>query len=390
MIMSYYFELLFWFNVIGLAYIYVGYPLIIWVLSLRSRVVAKQDVSLPVSVVIVAYNEAARIRQKLDNLLSLEGADAIQEILIGSDGSSDETVSLVQSYPDARVRAVAFTSRRGKPAVLNDLIPQCTGEIVVLADTRQQFDRLALKHLLDNFSDPRVGIVSGELVLRSNTTETTAAKGIGLYWKYEKFIRKCESRFRGVPGATGACYAIRKKLFRPIKEQVILDDVAIPMQATTQGYRCLFESGAIAYDEPSKYPGQEAIRKRRTIAGAAQLVNAYPEWLSPWRNPIWFEFVSHKVLRLISPILLLCLFVTNVGLIQVPVYRVLFCLQMVMYASAIVGWIYQKSGRKSVLFGPSLMFVTLNVTTALALWDACRSKYRVTWQNAHDWDRVPR
>lgn len=383
-------QILFWGCMTGLAYIYVGYPALIWGLSRRRRAAVRNAFPpLKVSVVIVAYNEAARLPRKLDNILGLDDADQITEIIVGSDGSTDDTIETVRRYDDPRVRVVSFKSRRGKPAVLNDLIPQCQGEIVLLSDCRQVFDRMVLTRLVENFSDPGIGVVSGELVLRSSPGETTAAHGIGLYWKYEKFIRKCESRFRSVPGATGACYAIRKSLFKPIKEQVILDDVAIPMQALSQGYRCLLEPGAIAYDEPSKYPGQEAIRKRRTIAGAAQLVRDYPEWLNPRRNPIWFEYMSHKVLRLASPLFLLGTMAFNLLLLGQPVYRVLFAMQGMMYCSAIVGWMYQKCGRRSVLFGPSLMFLALNVTTTLALWDAMRSRYRVTWQKSQDWEDPP-
>ncbi len=383
-------QFLFWLCAAGLTYIYVGYPALIWHLSRRCRhTVRKEQTALDVSVVIVACNEAARLHRKLDNILSLDGAENILEILVGSDGSTDDTCGVVMRHPDPRVRVISFEARRGKPAVLNDLIPQCLGDIVLLSDTRQVFDPMLLTQLLENFADSRVGVVSGELVLRTSPGETTAANGIGLYWKYEKFIRKCESFYRGVPGATGACYAIRRALFRPIKDHIILDDVAIPMQATSLGYRCLLEPMAIAYDEPSKYPGQEAIRKRRTIAGAAQLMRAYPEWLFPSRNPIWFEYVSHKLLRLASPAFLFGVFVANLCLLEIPVYRVLLSLQAVMYLSALVGWLYQKRGRRSVLYGPSLMFLALNVTTALALWDALRSKYRVTWQRSHEWEDVP-
>lgn len=384
-------QIIFWGSVGGLAYIYAGYPLLIWWLARHRQAVVRKTDAPPVrvSVVIVAYNEQSRLPRKLENLLSLEGAGLIDEILIGSDGSSDDTVGVVERYGDPRVKAVAFTARRGKAAVLNDLIPRCTGDVVLLSDCRQVFDQQVLMRLVENFGDPAVGVVSGELMLRSSPGETTAAQGIGLYWKYEKFIRKCESRFRSVPGATGACYAIRKSLFKPIKEHVILDDVAIPMQAMAQGYRCLLEPAAIAYDEPSKYPGQEAIRKRRTIAGAAQLVRDYPEWLNPRRNPIWFEFVSHKVLRLVSPLLLALTGISNLALLAIPVYRPLLALQAVFYFSAVVGYFYQKRNLRSVLFGPSLMFLALNVTTVLALWDALRSRYRVTWQRSHDWDEKP-
>src|SRR5262249_54355122 len=156
----------------------------------------------------------------------------------------------------------------------------------------------------------------------------------------------------------------------------ILDDVAIPLQIVSLGYRCLFEPGAIAYDDPSQNAGQESIRKRRTIAGVAQLIREYPQWLLPWRNPIWLEFVSHKVLRLVSPILLVAVFVINVLLLDMMVYRILLVLQGVMYGSALAGWLCQLFGWRSRVFGPALMFVALNVTTALALWDALRSRYR--------------
>lgn len=299
------------------------------------------------------------------------------------------TVAVVERYSDPRVKAVAFASRRGKSAVLNELIPRCTGEVVLLSDCRQVFDQQVLVRLVENFGDPSVGVVSGELMLRSSPGESTAAQGIGLYWKHEKFIRKCESRYRSVPGATGACYAIRKSLFKPIKDHVILDDVAIPMQAMSQGYRCLLEPTAIAHDEPLKYPSQESIRKRRTIAGAAQLVRAYSEWLNPLRNPIWFEFVSHNVLRLVSPLFLAAIGFSNLALLALPAYRLLLALQGLFYLSAVLGYVYQKRNRRSVLFGPSLMFLALNVTTVLALWDAMRSRYRATWQRSHNWDEKP-
>lgn len=382
-------RILLWGCLVGLAYIYAGYPAAVWALSRRRPVADRKPLpAVSVSVVIIAFNEQDRLPRKLENLLSLNDAGHIVEIIVGSDGSTDDTVGAVAHYPDSRVRVVPFPTRRGKPAALNDLIPQCQGDVVLLSDCRQVFDRMVLTRLVENFADPAVGVVSGELVLRSHPGETTAAHGIGLYWKYEKFIRKCESRYRGVPGATGACYAIRRSLFKPLKAHVILDDVAIPMQALSQGYRCLLEPGAIAYDEPSKYPGQEAIRKRRTIAGAAQLVRDYPEWLNPRRNPIWFEYVSHKVLRLVSPMLLVGAGVFNALLLSVPAYQPLFALQVAMYVSALIGWIYQKCGRRSALFGPPLMFLALNVTTALALWDALRSKYRVTWQKSQDWDEA--
>jgi poly-beta-1,6-N-acetyl-D-glucosamine synthase len=159
-----------------------------------------------------------------------------------------------------------------------------------------------------------------------------------------------------------------------------LDDVAIPMQAVIAGYRCVFEPAAIIFDAPSQSPQQESVRKRRTIAGVAQLVKLFPDWIWPANNPLWLEFVSHKLLRLISPLLLITILATNLALLSYPFYQFVFALQLAFYAAALLGWICQRTGRKAPLFGPPLMFLTLNITTFLALWDVARSRYRVTWQ----------
>lgn len=376
-------QILLWLAMAGLTYIYVGYPLLVIALGgVCGRRVEQQFEPRSVSVVIAVHNDAQHLRRKIASLLALDHAECLTEIVIGADGCTDDTAHVIHALGEPRVRVIEFAERRGKPAVLNDLVPQCGGEIVLLTDARQDFDRGFLRAILSRFADPSVGVVSGELVLRADETHTTAAEGIGLYWHYEKLIRKAESRFRGVPGATGACYAIRRSMFRPIAPETILDDVAIPLQAVALGARCVFESAAIAYDRPSQSTGQESIRKRRTIAGAAQLMRLYPQWLSPFGQPLWWEFVSHKLLRLVSPALLLLAFVANLALWPQPAYVCLLSLQIGFYGAAACGWWTQRLGRKSRLFGAPLMFLTLNWTTSLAVWDALRSRYRVTWTKA--------
>ncbi len=375
--------LIFWLSLALLAYIYAGYPLLVWLLGrVRPLTLGRETFTGQMSVVIAGYNEGGRLARKLESLFASDCASQIVEVLIGSDGSDDNTVEVIAALGDPRVRLVAFEERRGKPAVLNDLVPQCRTELVMLMDARQALEPSALSRLAACFADERVGVVSGELVFRSENADSTAAEGIGAYWKYEKFIRKSESRFRSVPGATGALYAIRKSLFRPIPEQTLLDDVVIPMQAIEQGYRCLIEPGAIAYDTPSQSTQQESVRKRRTIAGAAQLIINQPRWLLPWKNPIWIEFLSHKIARLCSPALLLVAAGTNIALAGQPLYCFMLTLQFCFYAAAGVGYLFQRQGKKSSLFGLPLMFVSLNTTTTGALWDALRGRFRATWQRS--------
>lgn len=375
-------EFLFWISVALLAYIYAGYPLLVSALARRHpRPVRKAPWQGKISVVLVAYNEAPRIAAKLENLFASSIAEQIVEVLIGSDGSTDGTASAASRYPDFRVRVLDFAERRGKPAVLNDLASNCRGDVIVFVDARQQLSTRALAQMCENFSDPQIGVVSGELVFQHDSaSSSTAAEGVGFYWAYEKWLRTSESEFRSVPGATGALYAIRRELFRPIPPQTLLDDVVIPMQVVEQGYRCVLERGAVAYDRPSETTGRESIRKRRTIAGCAQLITRQPRWLLPWRNPIWWEFCSHKIARLASPGLLVIAAVCNLQLASRPMYSVLLSMQFAFYIAASVGWLHQQFGRRSRMFGPFLMFVSLNATTLLALWDALRGRYSAAWR----------
>ncbi|MBI5761250.1 MAG: glycosyltransferase family 2 protein [Planctomycetales bacterium] len=383
-------ELTFWLCSVGIVYTFAGYPVWMWLRAkLWPRPVRRCFDTLAgdlpkCSIVIVGHNEAANLDRKLRNLLASNRADCISEILVGSDGSTDDTPEVIARVGDSRIKLLSWPDRRGKAAGLNECVPAATSDIVIFADARQEFDLDAIGELLANFADDQVGVVSGELMFRAANSHTAASDGIGIYWRYEKFLRKCEARTGSVPGATGAIYAIRKHLFRPIPATSILDDVAIPMQAIEQGYRCVFEERAIAFDDPSQSPRQEAIRKRRTIAGAAQLVRLSPRWLLPWRNPIWLTFVSHKLARLVSPVFLVGALAANIGLAAPdrPLYVSLLAVQTWFYLAAVVGWIFQQTGRKSTLFGAPLMFLSLNTTTVAALWDAARGRSRVTWQKA--------
>jgi cellulose synthase/poly-beta-1,6-N-acetylglucosamine synthase-like glycosyltransferase len=245
--------------------------------------------------VVVGHNEATRIEGRLKNLLSLDYPRDRLEILFASDGSTDGTVEVARAFEAAGVVIIAFEGRRGKPAVLNDVVARARGDIVVLVDARQTFDKGALRELVKAFADPQVGAVGGELILTTAEDKNThAEEGIGFYWRYEKFIRRNESHLHSTVGATGAIYAIRRTLFEPIPPDTILDDVLIPMRIARRGYRVLFEPEARAYDQITGGAYREFIRKVRTIAGNFQLI-ARERWiLNPLQNRLWFQNISHK------------------------------------------------------------------------------------------------
>src|SRR5262249_19783767 len=207
----------------------------------------------------------------------------------------------------------------------------------------------ALRALIANFSDQRVGAVSGELLLDQEAGNPQTGAGMGFYWRYEKFIRFHESRADSTVGVTGALYAFRHRLFRPIPPDTLLDDVLIPMQIVRQGYRVLFEPEARAYDTVAPTAQAELTRKVRTIAGNFQLFWREHWLLNPRANRLWFQTLSHKFCRLLGPLCLTAIFVSNLFLVERPVYRVLLLLQVLFYAAAMAGHLSRNAAGRSTL-----------------------------------------
>jgi cellulose synthase/poly-beta-1,6-N-acetylglucosamine synthase-like glycosyltransferase len=198
----------------------------------------------------------------------------------------------------------------GKPHALNTGVSLAHGDFVVFADARQDFDPDAVRELIANFNDPKVGSVSGELVFYEGS-DTSIKAEMGFYWTIEKWIRKMEGQVHSIPGATGAIYAIRKELFEEIPEKTILDDVFVPMKIVTSGYRNVFDDRAIAHDVFSKDLAEEKRRKVRTLRGNYQLLHLMPELASISGNPIFFQFFSHKIFRLFVPFSFIALLVSS-------------------------------------------------------------------------------
>lgn len=374
---------LFWTALILLGYLYVGYPIAAWLRArLRPRTYHRAPAEPAVTVVVVAHNEADRIGPRLENLLALDYPRNKLEIVVASDGSTDETVDGARQYKDAGVHVRVFMERRGKAAVLNDVVPAARGEIVVLADARQSFEPGAVRALVATFADPDVGAVSGELMLTGGRASGAAGEGACFYWRYEKFIRRHESLAGSTVGATGAIYAIRRTLFEPIPADTILDDVLIPLRIVRRGYRVLFEQDARAYDGASATAREEFVRKARTIAGTFQLF-AREGWLfNPVRNSLWFETMSHKGLRLLAPVLQTVVLATGFGLPDLLLYRSMLVAQLLFYGAALGGY-----GRRHVR--RPLRVLTVPYTVCLMNWATIVGFVRfVTRRQRVTWERV--
>jgi cellulose synthase/poly-beta-1,6-N-acetylglucosamine synthase-like glycosyltransferase len=301
-------------------------------------------------------------------------------VLVGSDGSTDDTVERALRYADQGVVVRDFGQRRGKPAVLNDLVAAADAEIVVFADARQRFEPGAIRALVANFADAEVGAVSGELHLTRREGTSPTGEGAGFYWKYEKFIRANESWTGSTVGATGAIYAIRRHLFEPIPADTILDDVLIPVRIVRKGYRVLFEASARAHDLMSTTPREDFTRKTRTIAGTFQLLAREAWVLNPARSRIWFQALSHKALRLAIPVLHALMLLANLALLDFWVFRLLLAAQALFYASAFVGYLQIRSPRRHIVFAVPFAMCLLGWATIVGLGRFAARRQRVTWE----------
>lgn len=362
------------------AYVYIGYPLLIGLLARwRGRPVRRGPTVGRVSMVISAFNDGARLEAKIRALRAAPDYERLEQILVGLDGATGDTAQRLAALAEPKLRVIVFPARRGKPSVLNDLVPLATADVLVMTDARQILDGGALTALLENFADPEVGVVSGELVFTSDGRPTPTAQGMRGYWGYEKWIRRQESRFRSVPGATGALYALRRSLFRPMPTNTILDDVWVPMVAIQQGARCCFAGDARAFDLPSERGSQETRRKRRTLAGNLQLIPLLPWLLHPGRNPIWWEFASHKLGRLVvAPALVLGWLMAGLGCENPALWVCWWAGWLVLAAAGVGRGVAGLMGRGGWWSLP-WSFLALNGVVLLAWWDALRGRLDVRW-----------
>jgi cellulose synthase/poly-beta-1,6-N-acetylglucosamine synthase-like glycosyltransferase len=356
---------IFWIAAAVICYAYLGYPLWLWVRSRWSpRPVRRGVVEPDVSVVMVVRNEEAAIPGKLANLLALDYPAEKLEIVVISDGSTDGTAAILQDCAtNPRVRIVLKTPPMGKAAGLNDAMKLASGEIVMFTDARQKIESGALRRLIENFADAEVGCVSGELMLGDPMIGETG-KGMGLYWRIEKKIRELESACGSVAGATGAIYCARRALLEPLPEGTILDDVLLPMQVAGKGSRVVFDSRARGWDSADLGKSREFSRKVRTLSGNYQLLQLAP-WLLTSKNPIRFEFVSHKLLRLAVPFALLAVLLASLFLSQ-PFYRAALVAQMAFYGLSLAAVAGFKIGPLSRVADAARTFVVLNSAAVVA------------------------
>lgn len=289
------------------AFTWGGYPLLVAVLAAwrnrRRKPVAPPSHDLPrISVVVATIAPDDVIRERLRNLAETAYPHQLMDIVVAADARR-QLVPEAVAAPGVVTRVVAGDPPGGKAAALNAGVRQATGDIVVFADAAQRFEAETIPRLVSALcADERLGAVSGALHIGALPGRFSAA---GLYWRMERRLRRDEALLHSAVGVTGAVYAVRRSLWVRLPDGLILDDLYTPMQLALRGYRIGFAGGAIAHDARHFAPREEYRRKARTLTGVLQLCGWLPAVLVPYRNPIWVQFVTHKLLRLATPYLLL-------------------------------------------------------------------------------------
>jgi biofilm PGA synthesis N-glycosyltransferase PgaC len=299
------------------------------------------------------------------------------EVIIVSDGSTDRTADRARAMDDRRVHVVE-TEPLGKAAALNLGVRHASHDIIVFADARQRFSENAIAELAAMLQDPKVGAVTGELVIR-RPDATEVAEGVGLYWQYEKLIRRMESRVDSVVGATGCIYAIRKDLYEDLPKNTLLDDFLVPMRIVLAGYRVVFNRSAKAYDWASATASQEFTRKVRTLAGNFQAFAFEKALLNPVRNRIFFQMISHKLTRLLAPYFVVAALASNLFLGGL-FYKITLLLQLLFYLTVLLRFTPLTTAPFGGFIRVAWTFVVLNAAAVAGLWVFVTGRGDAAWK----------
>ena len=384
-------KLLLWTSAGMVLYGYVGYPLLllvfanIWRLGSTLRhALRKKDSSdlspsefMPsVSLVISAYNEEAVIARKMRNCEQLNYPQDRLEILLGCDGCTDKTSEIARSAQLPNARVFEFSKRSGKLTVLNALLQECRGEIVVFSDASTILNEHAIRNLVRHFSDPVIGCVSGEMRLVSSEGKSSTES---IYWRYEVFVKRLESRLNLLLGASGCLYAIRRNLFTPLSRWAINEDFLIPLRIRAKGHRQVYDSEAVSYEDAASV-WHDFHRHIRIGAGNFHALRYTLGLLSPLAGPIAFSFWSHKIIRWLVPFALPCAFISALILAADPFYAALALAGGLFVLLAVVGHHLELRNVHWRLFSIPYYFLSLNLALALGFVRFLTSTQGATWE----------
>lgn len=378
----------FWVCALAVIYSYLGYPLLLFVLS--SCVQAARDLRFllgrhdrrcasltdcpRVAILIAAFNEEEVIESKLRNTEQLTYPKDRLEVLLGLDAPTDTTAKQVR-HSMADVRVVEFPIRRGKLAVLRDLSQQTTADILLFTDANTVLNSDCVLKLVRHFSDPRVGAVSGEEIRLGGKN----CSGESLYWRFESAIKVLESRLNCSLGANGSIYAVRRGLFHPSPSSLV-EDLELPLKIRFSGSRVIYDPEAVGIEDIVPDVKAQFQRRARLGAGNYQTLFENPGYSNPLKGPPAFAFISHRLLRWLGPFLLVAAFLANSMLVGSPFCSTMLVCQGLFYLAAAIGYWQSRNGKSSRAFALPFQFCLMNASYVVGFLRYLRGRQEAAWQ----------
>lgn len=373
------FEVLFWTSGVLILYVFFGYPVLLMLLGRAAgkQQAAKSGLELDVTLVISAYNEESVIAEKIENSLTIDYPKSHLQIIVVSDASDDETENIVRRYENQGVELLRMERRGGKTLGLNEAVGIAAGDIIVFSDANAMYFASAIRNLVRNFSDESVGAVVGESTYADVSTGSETSES--LYWRYEAFIKRLETKLGSVVGGDGAIYAVRKGLYKPMRADA-LSDFVNPLQVVEQGKRCVYEPAAVSVESAAESFDKEYARKVRIVNRAWRAMLSMSHMLNPFKHGLFaFEFISHKLLRWVVPFMLIVLFLANMAILGTnPFYRIVFFVQCAFYLLALSGFILRGRHQPMLLYIP-FYFCLVNFASLRGMFQAFRGATYTTW-----------
>lgn len=375
-------KLIFWLSVAALGYTYVGYPLVLFLVSsLRPRGVRRGQGLPAVSVIITAYNEEQDLREKLLNTLALDYDAEKLEIIVASDCSTDRTDEIAREFASRGVRLHRQAERLGKTAAQNAAVAIAQGEIILFSDATTLYNSDVLRLMVPSFADESVGCVAGRLIY-VDPAKSSVGQGARSYWGYETFLKRHESRACSLIGASGCLYAVRRAAYVPLYHEAC-SDFLIATVMVEQGLRAIYEPDAICTEETNRRADRELRMRVRVITQTFTDLWRHRAMLNPLRSGFYaVQLLSHKVLRYLVPFLLIALFVASAILaVHSLPFALALAAQLFFCAMAAVGWLIERAGGAGLrLFALPQYFMLTNLASLFACFQFLRGERYARWE----------
>lgn len=385
--------LLFWLFLFTILYTYLGYPLLLRLLSSFMPDPETISTQTPlVTLLITAYNEESVIADKIENSLVLDYPRDRLQILVAADGSNDQTTNIVESFAEQGVELSYSKERKGKVAAINNAMARVRGDIIVFSDANNFYESCTLRELVAPFADLTVGAVCGAKAIQVG--DGVLGESEGLYWRYESFIKKQETRLGCCTGVSGEVLAIRHNLFETLPRRIINDDFYMAMRIIRKGYRIIYAPEARSTERVSLSARDEITRRARIIAGRYQAIT-FAHKLLPLNRPVVFwQIMSHKFLRPLVPFFMIGVLMANtfvvlwpaqaenhsLALLTPPFNWLLLLLQIMFYGVAVIGnKINGYSTFSKLLYIPTF-FVNSNLAALIGLVRFISKRQTPLWQ----------